>query len=70
MIPDNEEEREKDPIRDHGPIVKVLDIIRLRNKSNRLEKHYFVQWEDGATQWVNVDAIKDFQIVVDFTQSK
>ena len=33
-FPDNEEEWEKDPIRYHGSIVKVLDIMRSHNKSN------------------------------------
>ena len=71
MIPDNEEERKKNPIRDHGSIVKVLDIMRSRNKSNRLKKkHYYVQLEDGVTQWVKEYAIKDFQIVQDFIQTK
>ena len=69
-FPDNEEEREKDPIRDIGPIVYLLDIILSRNKSNRLEKRYFVQLEDGVTQRVNEDLIKDFHIVQDFIESK
>ena len=60
----------KTPIRYYGPIVKVLNKMRSRNKSNRLEKHYYVPFEDDVTQWVHEDAIKDFQIVQDFIQSK
>ena len=33
--------------------------MRSRNMFNRLEKHYYVQLEDGVTQWVNKDAIKE-----------
>ncbi|CAC5372715.1 unnamed protein product [Mytilus coruscus] len=46
--------------------VKILDTMRSRNESKRLEKHYFVQYENGETQWVKEDAIKDFAIINDF----
>ena len=44
-FPDTEEEREKDPIRDHGPIVKVLDIMRSRNKFNRPKNITMFNWK-------------------------
>ncbi|CAC5380463.1 unnamed protein product [Mytilus coruscus] len=47
-------------------MVKILDTMRSRNESKRLEKHYFVQYENGETQWVKEDAIKDFAIINDF----
>ena len=48
-FPDNEEEREKDPNPISCSIVKVLNKMRSRNKSNRLEKHYYVPFEDDVT---------------------
>ncbi|CAC5363328.1 unnamed protein product [Mytilus coruscus] len=47
-------------------MVKILDTMRSRNESKRLETHYFVQYENGETQWVKEDAIKDFAIINDF----
>ncbi|VDI04918.1 Hypothetical predicted protein, partial [Mytilus galloprovincialis] len=32
-------------------MVKILDTMRSRNESKRLEKHYFVQYENGETKW-------------------
>ena len=47
-------------------MVKILDTMRSRNESKRLEKHYFVQYENGETKWVKENDIKDFAIINDF----
>lgn len=52
-----------------GEIVKVLDM-RSRNDSNRLEKHYFVQFENGETRWIKESDLSDSELVKEFEQSK
>jgi len=51
---------------DNDNVVKILDVMRTRNDSKRLEKHYFVELESGETKWVGEKDIKDFKLVSDF----
>ncbi|XP_062591603.1 uncharacterized protein LOC134253110 [Saccostrea cucullata] len=69
-IPDEDVEYEDETADDNGPIVKVLDMMWSRNDSKRLEKRYFVQFQNGHSQWLGENEIKDFRIVQDFIQSK
>lgn len=47
-------------------VVKILDVMRTRNDSKRLEKRYFVELESGETKWVGEKDIKDFKLVSNF----
>lgn len=55
---------------DDQEIVKILDLMRQRNDSRRLEKFYLVQFKNGKTQWVNEKEIGNFKIIEDFIKSK
>lgn len=51
---------------DNDNVVKILDVMRTRNDSERLEKRYFVELESSETKWVGEKDIKDFKLVSDF----
>lgn len=55
---------------DDQEMVKILDLMRQRNDSRRLEKFYLVQFKNGKTQWVNEKDIGNFKIIEDFIKSK
>jgi transposase InsO family protein len=71
--PEEREEREEPddpkPVGDSDNIVKILDMMRSRNDSKRLEKHYFVQFGSGETKWVRENEINNYEIIRDFNVS-
>jgi hypothetical protein len=71
--PEEMEEREEPddpkPVGDSDNIVKILDMMRSRNDSKRLEKHYFVQFGSDETKWVRENEINNYEIIRDFNVS-
>ena len=66
--PENECNIEASDVNENDEVVKVLDMMRSRNESKRLEKYYFVQYQNGDTKWINEDQIRNFQLVEDFEE--
>ena len=66
---EREEPDDPKPVGDSDNIVKILDMMRSRNDSKRLEKHYFVQFGSDETKWVRENEINNYEIIRDFNVS-
>lgn len=51
---------------ENGDIIEKLDMMRSRNESKRLEKHYLVRYESGETQWVKESEISNYKLINEF----